>query len=278
MTTELPVDPSLVEEAAALDIEAAAARHAGLVEQVERANRLYHVEDAPEISDAEYDQLFRRAGRARERLSAARHPGFADPARRRHPDRHDVRRGPSPAADAVAGERVQPRRAACVRHARAPRSRPAARSRARRRAALCRRAQDRRPRDHAALRARPLRPGRHARRRDDRRGRDGQPAHDQGRPAAALGHCIDGRPRRGLHAEGRVRADQQRARGGRAAAVREPAEQWRGLAPPEGPPGDGEPAAVGMDLPADRGRRGRRRRCCRRRLGRGWGVDAVRGP
>ena len=59
MTTELPVDPSLVEEAAALDIETAAARHAGLVEQVERANRLYHVEDAPEISDAEYDQQFR---------------------------------------------------------------------------------------------------------------------------------------------------------------------------------------------------------------------------
>ena len=56
----LPVDPALVEEAEALTADAAAARHAELVEQVERANRLYHQEDAPELSDAEYDQLFRR--------------------------------------------------------------------------------------------------------------------------------------------------------------------------------------------------------------------------
>ena len=56
----LPVDPALVDEAEALTADAAAARHAELVEQVERANRLYHLEDAPELTDAEYDQLFRR--------------------------------------------------------------------------------------------------------------------------------------------------------------------------------------------------------------------------
>ena len=60
MTESLPVDPALVEEAAALDEDAAAARHATLVADVDRANRLYHEEDAPELSDAEYDQLFRR--------------------------------------------------------------------------------------------------------------------------------------------------------------------------------------------------------------------------
>ena len=55
-----PVDPALVAEAAALDIETASARHAALAAQVDRANELYHGQDAPEISDAEYDQLFRQ--------------------------------------------------------------------------------------------------------------------------------------------------------------------------------------------------------------------------
>jgi DNA ligase (NAD+) len=54
-----PVDPALVASAADLGPEAAAERHASLAAQVERANELYHVEDAPELSDAEYDQLFR---------------------------------------------------------------------------------------------------------------------------------------------------------------------------------------------------------------------------
>ncbi|MHB8960776.1 MAG: NAD-dependent DNA ligase LigA [Candidatus Limnocylindrales bacterium] len=59
MTEPLPVDPALVAAAEALTADAAAARHADLVEQVRRANRLYHEEDAPEITDAEYDALFR---------------------------------------------------------------------------------------------------------------------------------------------------------------------------------------------------------------------------
>ena len=60
MTAEpLPVDPELAEQAAALDVEAAAARHVELAAQVDRANRLYYEEDAPELSDAEYDRLFR---------------------------------------------------------------------------------------------------------------------------------------------------------------------------------------------------------------------------
>ena len=59
MTSDLPVDPALVEAAAALDEEHASTRHAELAEAVRRANRLYYVEDAPELSDAEYDALFR---------------------------------------------------------------------------------------------------------------------------------------------------------------------------------------------------------------------------
>jgi len=61
MAIELPpVDPELVAAAAALDLEQATARHDDLAAQVVRANELYHEQDAPELSDAEYDQLFRQ--------------------------------------------------------------------------------------------------------------------------------------------------------------------------------------------------------------------------
>ncbi|HEY7735333.1 MAG TPA: NAD-dependent DNA ligase LigA [Candidatus Limnocylindrales bacterium] len=59
MTTELPVDPSAADAAAALDEKTATGRHAELSDAIERANRLYYEDDAPELSDAEYDALMR---------------------------------------------------------------------------------------------------------------------------------------------------------------------------------------------------------------------------
>ena len=59
MTEPLPVDHALVTAAEALTADAAVARHEDLAEQIRRANRLYYVEDAPEITDADYDALFR---------------------------------------------------------------------------------------------------------------------------------------------------------------------------------------------------------------------------
>jgi DNA ligase (NAD+) len=56
----LPVDPALIAEAAALDEAAAAARHEELATAIEQANKAYYEADAPELTDAEYDQLFRR--------------------------------------------------------------------------------------------------------------------------------------------------------------------------------------------------------------------------
>jgi len=54
-----PVDPALVAVAIALGAEVAAGRHAELAAAIARANRQYYQEDAPELSDAEYDVLFR---------------------------------------------------------------------------------------------------------------------------------------------------------------------------------------------------------------------------
>jgi DNA ligase (NAD+) len=57
--SDLPIDPALVEAAAALGPEAAAERHAALAAEVTAANRAYYLEDAPTISDAEYDARLR---------------------------------------------------------------------------------------------------------------------------------------------------------------------------------------------------------------------------
>ena len=59
MTETLPVDAALVSEAATLAPDAAASRHAELVAILDDANQRYYVEDAPAISDAEYDARLR---------------------------------------------------------------------------------------------------------------------------------------------------------------------------------------------------------------------------
>jgi DNA ligase (NAD+) len=55
----LPVADEAVDAARALGTASAALRHAELVPALRRASELYYLHDAPEISDAEYDQLMR---------------------------------------------------------------------------------------------------------------------------------------------------------------------------------------------------------------------------
>ena len=57
-----------------IDAEAAAARHAELTEILDRANRLYHQEDAPELANAEYDALFRELVELEEAVPALQTP------------------------------------------------------------------------------------------------------------------------------------------------------------------------------------------------------------
>ena len=66
---------------------------------------------------------------------------------------------------------------------------------------------------------RPVHARRHPRRRLDRRGRHAQPAHDPRDPGAAHGARDARGAGRGVHAQGRVRADQRRARGAGPRAV-----------------------------------------------------------
>jgi DNA ligase (NAD+) len=55
----LPVAAKAVEDARALGEEGASRRRDDLVQIIRRANELYYVADAPELSDAEYDRLMR---------------------------------------------------------------------------------------------------------------------------------------------------------------------------------------------------------------------------
>ena len=135
------------------------------------------------------DPVRRRVGpalpaprRPGDRVAGARHPGFADPARRRPACR--ARSTRSGIGGRCSRSRTRSATTSCARSI--PASGKglglAGRARAGTRPPLRRRAEDRRPGDHAPVRARPVRPGRDARGRHDRRGRDGEPAHDRGHP------------------------------------------------------------------------------------------------
>ena len=262
MTENLPVDPALVEAAAALEPDAAAARHAELADQVRRANRLYYEDDAPELADAEYDALFRELVA----LETA-FPALVTP------DSPTQRVGGAPA-----GGRFPE-----VRHGRPMLSLSNAFSHDELRAF------DARVRKGLALPAAPepapdltyvaelkidglavslqYERGRFtvgATRGDGTtgRGRHPEPADDPRHPGAAGGTRDPRGPRRGLHAQGGVRADQRGARGAGPGPVREPTQQRRRLAPPEGPGRDRGPPARHLALPAARRGAGRRGRVC----------------
>jgi DNA ligase (NAD+) len=55
----LPVAGEAVSAAAALGVDAASVRHSELAPMLQRASELYYQQDAPELSDAEYDRLMR---------------------------------------------------------------------------------------------------------------------------------------------------------------------------------------------------------------------------
>ena len=99
-TPDLPVDPGLVAAAAALEPAEAAARHAALAAEVSAANRAYYLEDAPTLSDAEYDAKLRELVALEAAFPALRTPdsptqrvGAADGATRRAPSARSATSG-----------------------------------------------------------------------------------------------------------------------------------------------------------------------------------------
>ncbi len=212
---------SMSEKAPRASAESAPARRArDLSDEIRRHERLYYVENRPEITDAQFDALMHELVALEEKhpeLGLARFSGAA----RRRRARGILRGGHARDADVVARERLLLGGGRGVARAALPRAR---RNGARR---LRCGAQDRRPLDLAPIRGRGSRPRRDARRRPSGRGRDRKRPHDPRDPAPGFRDGRDRGARRGLLLQDRVPAPERRARGGRRSALRQPAQRRR---------------------------------------------------
>ena len=203
----------------------AKAEHARLAEEIAGHDRRYYQDDAPTVSDAEYDELRRRYGAIEARFPQLAHRRQPDAAGRRGA-RGALRQGAARGADAVARQCLCRRRRGrfCRPHS------PLSASSRRRGDRVFRRAEDRRPVDVAALRGR-----RTGHRRDARRWHRGRGRHrqrqDAGRHSEAAQrqrHSVGVRSaRRSLHDQAGLSRPQQKTGGGRQAALCQSA-QYRG--------------------------------------------------
>ena len=189
--------------------------------RLRRHERLYYVENRPEITDAEFDRLMRELleledahPELAQRRLAERGASGASPPRASRPS--------STSSPMLSLENAysweEARGVARARHA-------AARPRAPR---LRRRAQDRRPVDRPPVRKRGARARGDARRRDARRGRHRERPHDPHDAAAHRRRVAARGPGRGLLLEEGVREGQRGAGGRGRAALRQPAQRRRG--------------------------------------------------
>ena len=233
----------------------ARAEHKRLAEEIAHHDKLYHEQDSPEISDADYDKLRQRLKAIEARFPAARRHVQPDPAGGADAD-HGLRQGQACAADAVARQRLFRGGSAGLLRPPAPCAGARDRPQAGRRDRAGLRAQDRRALDQPALRGRRLHRRRHARRRHDRRGRHRQSAHGEGHPAQAEGQVAQGdrRARRDLHGAQGVPGDEQAPGSGWREGLRQSAQRRRGLAAPARSGDHREPAAALLRLCLGRGR------------------------
>ena len=152
-------------------------------------NQRYYEQDAPTVSDAEYDALFRELQALEAQYPELRHARFAHAARRRRAGRRSLRRSriacrccrSAPRPNTTVGGRGRVRRAHPARARSSPADAPPVAYMAELKfdgLAMSLRYEQRRARG-----------GRDARRRRDRRGRDRQHPHHSRDPAATRGHA-----------------------------------------------------------------------------------------